>query len=137
MQSLLPVSVSASAPSSAALPLCRDVLWADGAAVMRSGLPVIVTGLQAVQGWIWRALMTARYGFRIHTNAYGCELPNLIGQPYSDAVKRAEACRMVEDALRVNPYIRAVRDIKISLSGAAVQISCTVDTVYGEVSANV
>ena len=118
------------------LPLCRDVLWdaAKGIPVFQAGEPVIVQGAQAVASWIWRALRVCRYRHELYTWDYGSELEGLIGQAYTAALKQAEARRYVEEALAVNPYIQAVRQIQTEFDEAGrVLIRGTVDTVYGPI----
>ncbi len=118
------------------LPLCRDVLWdaAKGIPVFRAGEPVIVQGAQAVASWIWRALRVCRYRHELYTWDYGSELEGLIGQAYTAALKQAEARRYVEEALAVNPYIQAVRQIQTEFDEEGrLLIRGTVDTVYGPI----
>ncbi len=118
------------------LPLCRDVLWdaAKGIPVFQAGEPVIVQGAQAVASWIWRALRVCRYRHELYTWDYGSELEGLIGQAYTAALKQAEARRYVEEALAVNPYIQAVRQIQTEFDEAGrLLIRGTVDTVYGPI----
>ncbi len=64
------------------LPLYRDVMmdYDTGRPVWESGSPVFVTGLEAVKGWAWRAIDTARYRFPCFSWSYGCELEALTGQ---------------------------------------------------------
>lgn len=118
------------------LPLCRDVLWdaAKGIPVFQAGEPVIVQGAQAVASWVWRALRVCRYRHELYTWDYGSELEGLIGQAYTAALKQAEARRYVEEALAVNPYIQAVRQIQTEFDEAGrLLIRGTVDTVYGPI----
>lgn len=134
---LFPASVTADTSASTALPLYRDVLWQDGRPVYRGGSPVLATGLDALRGWIWRALMTARYDWPIHSRRYGCELEQLAGRPYTAAVKTSEAQRMVRDALEVNPYITGVQRVRVSFDETTLSITAEVKTVYGEAIVNV
>ncbi len=145
------------------LPLCRDVLWdaAKGIPVFQAGEPVIVQGAQAVASWVWRALRVCRYRHELYTWDYGSELEGLIGQAYTAvcryrhelytwdygselegligqaytaALKQAEARRYVEEALAVNPYIQAVRQIQTEFDEAGRLLICgVVDTVYGPI----
>ena len=88
-----------------------------------SGEPVIVTGLEAVKGWAWRAIDTARYRYPCFSWSYGCELENLIGQPYQAETKKSEAERYVDrrlEALQSTPpagrraYI--IKDVRLFLN---------------------
>lgn len=121
------------------LPICREIAWdfARGTPVFSGGRPVEVTGAEAVKVWVWKTLMTERYRFEIYTWDYGSELQRLIGQTYDQAVKESEAARYVREALLINPYITAVTDISASFLDARLTVTCTVNTIYGEVDVNV
>ena len=70
----------------------------------------------------------------MHIVYYGCEAEALIGQPYTDELKQAEAARYVRDCLMTNPYITDVTDITIVFEENNLQITCKISTIYGEVS---
>ena len=93
----------------AGLPLYRDIAWDYEAdrPLFRDGAPVYVEGLAAVKVWAENAVRTVRYRHEIFSPWYGCELTALVGQPYSEGTKLAEAGRYVRDALLVSPYITA------------------------------
>lgn len=96
------------------------------------GEPVVVSGLEAVKSWAWRAVKTARYRFSYNSWDYGCELERLIGQPYRAETRRSEAARYVEEALTVCPYITAATATVEGLEGSTLRISVTMSTVYGK-----
>lgn len=116
------------------LPLYRDVQmdYETGRPVWAGGGPVFVTGLEAVRGWAWRAVDTARYRFSVFSWSYGCELEELVGQPYQESTKRSEAERYVREALLVSPYIRDAQVTGVSFEGSALHITADMDTVYGK-----
>ena len=120
MSQLFPQFTPSTAAQTQDLPLDRDVRmdYEAGRPVWESGNPVCVTGLEAVKGWAWRALATARYRYSHFSWSYGCELENLIGQPYQAETKKSEAERYVKEALLVSPYIREVRVSDTRLRGA-------------------
>jgi hypothetical protein len=121
------------------LPLCREVGWdfTNGVPIFSGGRPTVVTGAEAVKVWIWKALMTVRCRHDVYTWDYGCEVERLIGKAYTAQVKESEAARYVREALLPNPYIKAVRQADVTFSGCLLSISCTVSTIYGEVSVSV
>ena len=115
------------------LPLYRDVMmdYDAGRPVWESGSPVFVTGLEAVKGWAWRAIDTARYRFPCFSWSYGCELEALVGQPYQADTKRSEAERYVKEALLVSPYIREARVSDAWFEGSTLRMTVEISTVYG------
>lgn len=139
--SLFPSITSGAATSAAksGLPLAKEVKWdfAENVPVFRAGEPAYVTGKDAVAVWIWKTLHTRRFRHAIYTFSYGCDAPDLIGQAYTEQLKTTEAARYVRECLVVNQYVTAVRDIEVDFSGSALRISCTVDTIYGEVDVSV
>lgn len=116
------------------LPLYRDVMmdYDTGRPVWESGSPVFVTGLEAVKGWAWRAVDTARYRFSHFSWSYGCELEALVGQPYTADAKLSEAERYVTEALLVSPYIREARVRDKRFEGATLHMQVALSTVYGK-----
>lgn len=121
------------------LPPCREAAWdfERGIPLFSAGEPLEVTGAEAVKVWAWKALNTARYRHEIYTWDYGCEVETLIGQAFTPEVKHSEAVRYIREALTVNPYIRSVRQTSVDFSGTRLTVSCTVDTIYGEVEISV
>lgn len=117
------------------LPLCRETKWnfTKDKPVFKNGEPVIVTGNEAVKVWIWNALKTERKRYVIYTHNYGSDIEELIGQPYSEAVKSIEAGRYIEDCLLINPYITAVKDIEAVFEKDCLKISFSAETIYGSI----
>lgn len=92
-----------------------------------------VEGKEAVRVWIWLALQVPRYRHYIYTWDYGHEFEDLIGQAYSEEYTEAEARRMTEECLLVNGDIRGITGFAVSMSRDTLNISFTVDTVYGDI----
>lgn len=132
-------SIQPQAAAETTLPLAREVNWdyARDTPVFSGGEPVIVTGLDAVMVWAWKALHTERFRWPIYTRDYGCEARSLIGQPYTEELKVSEAARYVRECLDINPYITGVTDVSTAFAGDRLTISCTVVTIYGEAKLNV
>lgn len=124
------------APPPLPLPLCKEVAWdfKAGKPLFRQGDPVVVTGVEAVKVWCWKALMTQRTRYPIYTWDFGSDHETLMGQNYTGELKAAEAARYVREALEINPYITAVRDIRVSFDQGDLSISCHIITIYGEVN---
>ena len=96
-----------------------------------------ITGIDAIKQYVYKALTTARSRYLIYTDDYGSELAALIGSDVTRAYLDAEIPRMVRDALIYHGDINDVTDIKYELSGDALFISLTLDTIYGELRTEV
>lgn len=93
----------------------------------------VVEGVQALKGWIYFALRIARYKYPIYSWKYGTELETFIGQSFDDEdYLLSEVKRMIEDALLINPHIKSVEDVAINKQEEKLNISCTVNTKYGD-----
>lgn len=119
--------------------LYKEVKWdfETNTPIFVNGSPVIVSGKEAVIIWAWKALQVQRFRHEIYTWDYGCETDSLIGQPYTGELKQAEATRFAKECLLINPYITDVTDITALFEGEDLQISCTIETIYGEERINV
>ncbi len=121
------------------LKLYKEVKWdfENNLPVFRNGSPVIVSGKEAVLIWARKALQTPRFRYEIYTWDYGCEVESLIGHPYTEELKQSEAARYVKECLLINPYIMGVHNITTQLTEETLNISCTIETLYGEVNIDV
>jgi phage baseplate assembly protein W len=131
---LFPILQPEAAQEAAELPLCREVAWDydTNTPVWKQGSPAVVTGKDAVKVWAWKALHTPRFRHEMYSRSYGSELENLIGQPYTEELKRSEAARYIREALSINPYISSVDNISVEFADGQLSISCTITTIYGE-----
>lgn len=134
MRELFPLFQTAPQSAAAALPLLRDVAmdYEKGVPLFAGGNPVVVSGLEAVKSWAWRAIQTARYRYSSFSWDYGCELENLVGQPYGQDTRRSEAVRYVREALEVCPYITSAQASVEGLEGSSLHIRVVMRTVYGD-----
>ena len=123
MTSLWPMFSAPTDRQAGRLPLYRDILmdYEAGRPVWEGGDPVMVTGLEAVKGWAWRAIATARYRYLHFSWSYGCELEALVGQPYRADTKLSEAARYVRDA--------QISDARFE--GSTLHLTVALSTVYG------
>lgn len=121
------------------LPLAREIAWDfnRGVPVFSGGRPVVVTGVEAVGVWAWKALKTARFRHDIYSWDYGCEAENLTGKPFTPQVKESEAVRYVREALAPNPYVTEVRKADVTFAGDRLTVCCTLSCIYGEVEVHV
>lgn len=93
----------------------------------------IVEGKEAIKVWIWLALQAPRYRHHAYTWDYGSEFEDLVGQAYSWEYTEAEAQRMTEDCLLVNPDIQGISGFKASMEGGVLTVSFTANTPYGDI----
>lgn len=121
------------------LELYKEVKWdfEKNIPVYQSGSPVILTGKEAVFVWAWKALTTQRFRYEIYTWDFGSEIESLIGQPFTDELKQSEAARYVQECLLINPYITGVLNVNVTFNDEIIKISCTIETIYGEVDIDV
>ena len=121
------------------LPLYEE--WAfdfdAGRMAVTDGRTHRVTDLEAMKVWMYKAVCTAKGRFRAYSPSFGSELESLIGSSYSLAAARAEAQRMVTEALLVSPYITSVSGVEADLAGGVLSVRCSVVTVYGGTSLEV
>ncbi len=136
---LFPIIQPQSAEVDTKLPLYREVKWdyENNEPVFKNGLPVIVTGKDAILVWAWKALNTPRFKHEIYTWDFGCEAEALVGQPFTGELKRSEAARYVRECLLVTPYITGVTDVSVSFTEGVLTVGCKIETIYGEVQLNV
>ncbi len=121
------------------LPLFKEIKWdfENDVPVFKNGSPVFVTGKEAILVWIWNALKTERFKYEIYTWDYGNEVESLIGQPFTEELKQSEASRYIRECLLTNPYITNVSNISVLFADTNLTITCTVESIYGEVEVNV
>lgn len=118
------------------LPLAKEVAqdFETGRPLWEKGVPVFVTGQQAIQVWVWKALVTPLRKYIIYSHSFGNQTWELIGHGFSEELLRAETLRYIEEALLPNPYITRVHSIDISFEGSVLTVSAYIDTIYGEVT---
>lgn len=97
----------------------------------------VVTGMKALEVWIYKAILTDRFEYPIYSWDYGTELTDLIGQKFSKGLTESEAFRFIKEALMINPYINDVNNLGIVFDGDTVTIKISVTSVYGEVKIDV
>ena len=91
----------------------------------------------ALKIWIYKALLTNRYGYPIYSWDYGQDLEELIGQGYETDFIKSEVERRIQECLMINEHIKGCHNFDISLINDTLKISFTVNTTFGEVMINV
>lgn len=97
----------------------------------------IITGLRAIEQWIYITLATDRYFYTQYSWDHGSELNSLIGKSVSEEYAKSEVKRMIEDAILVNEYITGIENVECSIEKDVLKASFTALTEYGEVNINV
>ena len=97
----------------------------------------VLEGKEALKVWIYKALLITRYTYPIYTWDYGQDLDELIGQGYEKGFIESEVERRIKECLLVNKKIKGCSNFEISLLNDNLQVSFTVETVYGEVAIDV
>ena len=95
----------------------------------------LVSGLEAVRVWVWRALQpdNTRYAYSAHPVSYGNQFHLLAGKSLPQAESRMAG--LVRETLLVCPYITGVERFSFTREGSRLIAAFTVRTVYGEMSA--
>ena len=121
------------------LPLYKEVAWdfQNNIPNLKNGEYEIVTENEAVKTWAYKALKTERFQHLIYSWNYGSEIDSIIGQSYTPNLTKAECIRYIEEALLINPYIKAVSEVEVSFSEGHLTVSGTLETIYGETEVEV
>ena len=120
------------------LPLFQEVAvdFLTGQPVLEeTGRFRLVTGLEALRVWVWRALQAdnCRFAYSAHTDSYGNQLHLLAGKSLPHAESRMAG--LVRETLLVCPYITGVEKFSFTREGSRLVAAFTVRTVYGEMQA--
>ena len=87
----------------------------------------------AVLQAVYLILNVERYAFPIYSRDYGSELSDLIGTPRDYAM--SEIKRRITEALTQDDRITSVGDWSFETSGRGVRAKFTVNTIYGDLTA--
>ena len=122
----------------AALPLMTEVAvdFVSGQPILETdGRFRLVSGLEAVRVWVWRALQAdnLRFAFAAHTDSYGNQLHLLAGKAMPEAESRLPG--LIKEALLVCPYITGVERFTFTREADCLREAFTVRTVYGALEA--
>ncbi len=88
---------------------------------------------EAVLQTVYLILNVERYAFPIYSRNYGSELSDLIGQPMDFAM--SEIKRRITEALTQDDRITGVDNWSFETGNRWVRASFTVNTIYGELTA--
>ncbi|WP_289052254.1 DUF2634 domain-containing protein [uncultured Mitsuokella sp.] len=124
------------------LPLFREYAWdfeQDKFRYDGNGNHILLTGNDALEVWICKALKTERFDYLAYSWQYGIELKPFIGKVMSVQERYSELKRSCTECLMVNPYIKSIDSFTIEQqkNGETAQLTIELTTVYGEMSISV
>lgn len=124
------------------LPLFKEYAWdfeQDKFLYDGNGNHILLTGNDALEVWIYKALKTERFDYLAYSWQYGIELKPFIGKVMSVQERYSELKRVITECLMVNPYIKSIDsfDIDQQKHGETALLTIDLTTVYGEVSIHV
>ena len=95
---------------------------------------VELSGNEALEVWIFKALKTKRNCYEIHSDSYGNDLDVHIGTVYQESIKNALIISEIKDCLLVNPYILNCYNFELNYNNDDnnLKVSFNVSNVYGE-----
>ncbi|MCP6682771.1 DUF2634 domain-containing protein [Bacillus nakamurai] len=92
----------------------------------------LISGLEAIRQFVYIALHTERYSYSVFSHDIGNELQEVLSDnETTDAYKKMEIPRLIEDALLYDDRISAVTDFEIEKQDDAFHVSFTVETDEG------
>ncbi|MCY7930656.1 DUF2634 domain-containing protein [Bacillus inaquosorum] len=92
----------------------------------------LITGLEAIRQFVYIALQTERYAYSVYSHNVGNELQDVLtDHETTDAYKKMEIPRRIEEALVYDDRISAVTDFEIEKQGDAFHVSFVVETDEG------
>ena len=117
------------------LPLFTEMAidFNTGETISKDGEIVKLTGKEALNVWIWKALKTERNRFKAYSSSFGSDIHKEIGYVYDRTVKEQLITSEIVDTLMVNPYILRVYDFELDYSdeNLTLSIKFKVDSIYG------
>lgn len=105
-----------------------------GEFVMKSGSPVVLSGLDALKMWLEKCLRTQLGRYSIYSGTgYGANIEDLVvGNTYGVDFAKSELQREIETALLKHDDINSLTDFSLARSGDTLTVSFTLATAYGE-----
>lgn len=124
------------------LPLFKEYAWdfeQNKFIYDDNGNHILLTGNDALEVWIYKALKTERFDYLAYSWQYGIELKPFIGKVMSVQERYSELKRVITECLMVNPYIKSIDSFNIDQQkhGETALLTIGLTTVYGEVSIHV
>ena len=120
-------------------PLYREIAWdfEKNEPIIENGEFKIVEENEAIKVWVYLALLTNNKQYPIYSWDYGSEVKELIGKDYTKALVEAEAKRLIEECLLINPYILEVEVVNTSFIDTTLTCDIKITTIYGDMEVNI
>lgn len=95
---------------------------------------ILLTKNDALEVWIYKALMTERFSYLAYSWQYGIELKPFIGKVMGVQERKSELRRVIVECLMVNPYIKSIDKVEFEEEnrGNTLTVKLTLTTIYGE-----
>lgn len=115
-------------------PIYKEIAWdfKKNEPIIENGEFKIVEGNEAIKVWIYLSLLTPNKQYPIYSWDYGSEVKELIGKNYTKALTEAEAQRLIEECLLINPYITDIQVTDTSFKDSILTCNIKVTTIYGD-----
>ncbi|CAI6222099.1 putative protein YqbS [Bacillus subtilis] len=92
-----------------------------------------ITGLEAIRQFVYLSLHTERYAYSVFSHDIGNELQDILADnETTDAYKKMEIPRLIEEALIYDDRVSSVSDFEIEKQGDSFHVSFTVETDEGK-----
>ena len=120
-------------------PLYKEIAWdfEKNKPIIENGEFKIVEENEAIKVWVYLALLTNNKQYPIYSWDYGSEVKELIGKDYTKALVEAEAKRLIEECLLINPYILEVEVVNTSFIDTTLTCDIKITTIYGDMEVNI
>lgn len=120
-------------------PLYREIAWdfKKNKPIIENGEFKIVEGNEAIKTWVYLALLTPNKQYPIYSWDYGSEVKELIGKNYTKALTKAEAQRLIEECLIINPYIVDVQVVDTYFKETTLTCDIKITTIYGDLEVSI
>ncbi|MGG1203179.1 DUF2634 domain-containing protein [Bacillus inaquosorum] len=93
----------------------------------------MITGLEAIRQFVYLSLHTERYAYSVFSHDIGNELQDILADnETTDAYKKMEIPRLIEEALIYDDRVSSVSDFEIEKQGESFHVSFTVETDEGK-----
>lgn len=92
-----------------------------------------LTGKEALNVWVWKALKTERNRYKAYSSSFGNDLTKEIGYVYDRTVKEQLIINEIIECLKVNPYITNVYNFELNYDEENVRLDVKfyIDSIYG------